>query len=371
MTRFILLTLILICSILRGAAAEIDDYISAIVNDSVVTFHDVRDASRNSLGALEQLYIRQPDLLQQKAASVMNEAREALVAKALIVDEFKNSIGVVPENMLDNQISQQIRREFMDRENFRKSLRQKGMSMEKYRKMVHDDMVVRFMVDRNVRSAIIISPQKIESYYTNHLEEYKVGNEVKLRMIVLRETSAPTMAAVKKLGQEIVTKLNAGESFGEMAAIYSEGSQKKQQGDWGWIDPDKMRRGLADVAFSLKAGERSPLIGLAYGQGEQYAVYRYDKQGQLTKALKYSEKQGQKDQLIEEKDFTNDSAGAAALPEPQEYYLMLVEDKRIARTKSLAEMKEEIEKNLIIEERQRLHKQWIERLEAKAYVRRF
>jgi len=34
-------------------------------------------------------------------------------------------------------------------------------------------------------------------------------------------------------------------------------------------------------------------------------------------------------------------------------------------------MKEEIEKNLIIEERQRLHKQWIERLEAKAYVRRF
>src|SRR5256885_7859235 len=369
--RFILLTLIFICSMLRVAAAEIDDYISAIVNDSVVTFHDVRDASRNSLGALEQLYIRQPDLLQQKAAAVMNEAREALVAKALIVDEFKNSIGVVPENMLDNQISQQIRREFVDRENFRKSLRQKGMSMEKYRKMVHDDMVVRFMVDRNVRSAIIIAPQKIEGYYTNHLNEYKVGNEVKLRMIVLRETSAPTMAAVRKLGQEIVTKLDAGESFGEMAAIYSEGSQRKQQGDWGWIDPEKMRRGLADVAFSLKSGERSPLIGLAYGQGEQYAVYRYDKQGRLIKAMKYSEKQGQKDQLVEEKDFSADPTGAEALPEPQEYYLMLIEDKRTARTKSLTEVKEEIEKNLIVEERQRLHKQWIERLEAKAYVRRF
>src|SRR5713101_5683801 len=186
---------------LRAGAIDIDDYISAIVNDSVITFHDVRDASRNSLGALQQIYIRQPDLLQQKADAVMSEAREALVAKALIVGEFKNSIGAVPENMLDNQISQQIRREFVDRENFRKSLRQKGMSMEKYRKMVHDDMVVRFMIDRNVRSAIIISPQKIESYYTNHLSDYKIGNEVKLRMIVLRETSAPTMSAVKKLGQ--------------------------------------------------------------------------------------------------------------------------------------------------------------------------
>ena len=371
MKRFIFLGMIFAAPMLRAATVEVDDYISAIVNDSVVTFHDVRDASRNSLGALEQIYIRQPELLQQKASAVMNEAREALVAKALIVDEFKNSIGVVPENMLDNQVNQQIRREFMDRENFRKSLRQKGMSMEKYRKMVHDDMIVRFMIDRNVRSAIIISPQKIEGYYTNHLDQYKVGNEVKLRMIVLRETSAPTMAAVKKLGQEIVTKLDAGEAFGEMAAIYSEGSQRKQQGDWGWIDTDKMRRGLADVAFSLQPRERSPLIGLSYGQGEQYAVYRYDKQGRLVKVVKYSEKQGQKDQMIEEKDVSADDSSANGLPEPQEYYLMLVEDKRTARTKSLTEVKEEIERNLVVEERQRLHKQWIERLEAKAYVRRF
>ena len=85
--------------------------------------------------------------------------------------------------------------------------------------------------------------------------------------------------------------------------------------------------------------------------------------------MKYAEKPGEKDQVAEEKDFSNDPAGADAVPEPQEYYLMLVEDKQTSRTKTLTEVKDEIEKNLISEERGRLHKQWIDRLKAKAFVR--
>ena len=89
----------------------------------------------------------------------------------------------------------------------------------------------------------------------------------------------------------------------------------------------------------------------------------------MQKVLNYSEKQGQKDQLLDEKDFSKDPTAAEAMPDPQEFYLMLVEDKHIARIKSLVEVKDEIEKNLAIEERQRLQKQWIERLKAKAFVR--
>lgn len=370
MTRTIFIAIVAASIALRSAAApDVDNWIAAVVNDTIITFQDVKDASRKSLGALESVYGRQPALLHQKANTVMSEALEALVAKALIVDEFKNSVGVVPENMLDNQISRQIRKDFVDRENFRKSLRQEGVSFDKYRKMTHDDMVVSFMVERNVKSAIVISPQKIETYYTNHLSDYQMGNQVKLRMIVLTANTAPTMAAVKRFAQEIMTKLDGGAPFAELAASYSEGSTKRQGGDWGWIDNTKLRKGLSDVAFSLRAGERSGLIGFAAEQGNAYSIYRYDKEGKLTKLARYAEKAGEKDQVAEEKDFTRDPAGADAAPEPQEYYLMLVEDKQTSRTKTLVEVKDEIEKNLISEERGRLHKQWIDRLKAKAFVR--
>jgi len=347
----------------RGAVGDID-YIAAVVNSSVITLQDVRDASRNSLGVLQQIYFRQPDLLKQKENAVMSQALDALVARALIVDEFKNSVGVVPENMLDNQINQKIRREFIDRENFRKWLRTQGMSFEKYRQFVHDEMVVGFMLERNVKSAIIISPQKIESYYTNHLDDYKVGNQVKLRMIVLTKNSAPSESGVKKLAMDVLSKLNAGASFAEMASVYSEGSQKRQGGDWGWVSKE-LRTGLADVAFSLKPGERSGLLGFVSGPGDGYSIFRYDKDGRLLRSVHYSDK----DVRLDEKDFTADPGAAAGLPEPADFYLMLVEDKRTAHVKSLSEVKEEIEKNLGGEERQRLHKQWIDRLKSKAFVR--
>jgi len=365
-TRLILILMALTAFISSvKATAELDNYIAAIVNESIITFQDVRDASRKSIGALEQIYLRRPELLREKQNTVMTEALEALVAKVLIVDEFKTSVGAVPENMLDNQISQQIRKDFVDRQNFRKSLRQEGISYEKYRKMVHDDMVVRFMMDRNVRSAIIISPQKIESYYTNHLQDYKMDNQVKLRMIVLTEKSAPTMAEVKKLGLEVVSRVEAGTSFAEMASVYSEGSEKRQGGDWGWIDKSKLRKGLSDVAFTLEKGQRSGLIARAPGEGEAYSIYQFDKNGNLVMTKKYSDKE----QLIEEKDVSKDPAAAAALPEPQEFYLILVEEKEVSRTRTLAEVKDEIEKNLIVQERARLQKQWIDRLKAKAFVR--
>jgi hypothetical protein len=50
---------------------------------------------------------------------------------------------------------------------------------------------------------------------------------------------------------------------------------------------------------------------------------------------------------------------------------MLVEDRRPAHTKPLAEVREEIERNLIAQENERLQKKWIDRLKAKSFVRYF
>jgi hypothetical protein len=56
---------------------------------------------------------------------------------------------------------------------------------------------------------------------------------------------------------------------------------------------------------------------------------------------------------------------------PQEFYLMKIEDKQIAHTRSLVEVRDEIEKELIIEDRKRLKKQWIQRLREKSLVTYF
>jgi peptidyl-prolyl cis-trans isomerase SurA len=348
-----------------GSAVELNNYIAAVVNDSVITYEDVQEANWNAIQAVERIYYSQPEVLREKRAKIMNEGLEQLLARELILDDFKKAGGAIPENMLDDQIKERIRRQFVDRVRMTQTLQKQGITTEKFRKRLHDEMVVQYMSDRNVRSAIIISPQKIEKYYGEHIEQYKQGNEIKLRTIVLNEKTGPTMGDVKKIAREIEAKLEGGASFKEMASIYSEGTQRRDGGDWGWIHQKILRKGLSDVAFALQPGQRSGIIGFAPIEGTGYSIYRYDKEGKLIKSSKYNDK----DDLLEEKDFSTTPDAALTLPEPQEYHLLLVEDKRSSRTKSITEVKDEIEKELISQERRRLYDQWIKRLKEKALVR--
>src|SRR5260370_1807304 len=108
-----------------------------------------------------------------------------------------------------------------------KTLEAQGMTYEKFREQIRDQIIVEALRQKNVSSEIIISPHKVETYYLAHKDEYKVEDEVKLRMIVL--TNGPSS---KKMGKEILSKLNEGATFVEMANVYSQDS--KPGGDWGW-----------------------------------------------------------------------------------------------------------------------------------------
>jgi peptidyl-prolyl cis-trans isomerase SurA len=103
-----------------------------------------------------------------------------------------------------------------------KSLQQEGITYEKYRQRIRAQFIVRALRQKNVSSEIIVSPHKVESYYAAHRDEYKVEDEVKLRMIVLYRTSVAADQALKEKAREIVSKLDEGAVFSDMATLYSE-----------------------------------------------------------------------------------------------------------------------------------------------------
>jgi parvulin-like peptidyl-prolyl isomerase len=171
---------------------------------------------------------------------------------------------------------------------------------------------------KNVSSELIISPHKVEVYYLAHRDEFKIEDEIKLRMIVLNNPTDPSAAPARKLAEEILAKLKEGAAFAEMATIYSQGSQHKEGGDWGWWETAKLRKELVEAAAALKAGERSEVIET-----------------------------------------------------PDACYIMLVEEKRPTHFKSLGEVRDQIEKSFLLEEQRRLEKQWVERLKKKTFHKYF
>ena len=347
-----------------------DNYVAAIVNETIITGGQVEEFSSPALDALRRAY-PPGDLLRQKSVQVLSEGLDQLIENQLILDDFKTSGAKVPDAMVEDEIKDRIRQLYHDRATLTKELQAKGMNQETLKQQIREDIILHYMRQKNVAAAITISPQKIEQYYTTNLHQFKLGNQIRLRMIVLNCSVGASVAEVRKLAQEIASKVDEGASFAEMAAIYSEGSQRKEGGDWGWREESKIIKGLSDVAAGLKPGEHSGVLGFAPGTDGVYWLYQYNKTGQLVLGRKYSDKVGEKNDVLEEKKFETPVTDSDLPAQPQEFHLLKVEEKRPARTESLTDVRERIEKDLLAQERERLRKKWVQHLRTKAFVRLF
>lgn len=292
--------------------------IVAIVNETVITEKAAREFIEPAIIALE----RQPGLTRpaynEKAMEIYRDGLNQLVERQLTLDDFKASGYSFPEGIIEDFVQDRIRERYGDRVKLIKTLEAQNMTYEQFRTDIREQFIVEQMNLKNVSSAVIISPFKIESYYKEHPDEFKLPDQVRLRMIELRKRDGGDPAAVRQLAREIEAKLAAGAKFAEMASVYSEGSQKREGGDLGWVNRSVLRKEFADATAGLKAGQRTGVIDLA-----------------------------------------------------DACFLLQVEEVKDAQVRPLTEVRDEIEKTLLSQERGRLQKKYVERLKKKAFVRYF
>ena len=295
--------------------AELADGILAVVNDKVITYAEVEDYARDAANALRQQYASQPDVYEQKLKDLTHDALDQLVERQLILHSFDTEGYRLPDSAMEEIIQDRIKEQFGDRVTLMKTLQARGMTYEQFRQQVRDQYISAALRNQNIQRVVIVSPVKILDYYHSHQDDFKVDDQVKLRMIVLNKSSPDDTNAIK-FAHEIETKLKDGASFSEMAGIYSQGSQQHQGGEWDWVERSVLRKELADVAFSLNVGQVSDPINM-----------------------------------------------------PDAVYVMLVEDKRPAHLKPLPDVRAEIEKTLRTQQQARLQKQWIDGLKKKTFIR--
>lgn len=300
--------------------AEIVSGISVVVNDSVITYGEIADRVEPRILQAEKLYGNNRDLFEQEARRVRDQQIDDLVERKLILHEFTSTgyVTNVLESFIDDEIKKKIQKEYYgDRARFISTLHAEGMTFEMYRRQEREDFIVNYMGYQNLDAPrkTLISPLKIEEYYNTHQDVFKVEDQVKLRMIVIAQSdSAPGEA--RRIATDVLAKINSGVPFDEMARNYSSGSHRSEGGDYGWVSRKDLKSELSDVAFSLKPKEHSGIIEL-----------------------------------------------------PEGCYIMQIDDSHPAHIQTLPEVRMEIERLLRNEERARLHRQWIQRLTTKSFIR--
>ncbi len=315
-SRFIPILALALCAGPRlRADTNIVDGVLAVINDTAITRQQVEFFVGSAIDSLRREFAGQPDAFQQKFNAVINDGLEQLVERQLILHDFDAQGYRMPDSYLEEMVQDRIRDQFYgDRVRLMKSLQTEGKTFESFRESVRDQAIETFMRSKNISQEIIISPYKIETYYQAHQDDFKMEDEIKLRMIVLNKASADDTNTVN-LAREIRDKIKEGAAFADMASVYSQDAQRSQGGDRGWVERSVLRPELADAAFALKPGQVSDVIET-----------------------------------------------------PETCYLMLVEQTRPSHVKPLNDVRDEIEKNLRAQEQARLEKQWIAKLKAKTFI---
>jgi peptidyl-prolyl cis-trans isomerase SurA len=308
------LILVLGCAPLR---AEMVDGVVAVINDTVITRQQVQDFAAPAIESLGNTYADNQAAYDQQLNSALTNSLELLIERDLILHDFDVEGYHLPDSVVDELVDDRIRERFGDRVTLIHDLEKEGETYEQFREDVRDQYIESALRSKNVSQEVIISPFQVENYYVAHRNDYKVDDEIKLRMIVLKKTD-PDDTNTLALGREIISEIKNGATFAQMAAVYSQGSQQNDAGDWGWIERSSLRPELAQAAVPLQSGQISDVIDT-----------------------------------------------------PDTCYIMLAEDKRPAHIKSLNEVRDDIEKTLRSQEEARLERQWIDSLKKKTFIRIF
>jgi peptidyl-prolyl cis-trans isomerase D len=122
------------------------------------------------------------------------------------------------------------------------------------------------LLDREqARQRVVVPPTDIQRYYNDNIQQYQTPEQVKASHILLK-TEGKDKAAVKKQAEEILQQVKSGGDFAALAKKYSEDEGSKVNGgDLDYFGRGRMVPEFENVAFTLAPGQVSDIVESQFG----------------------------------------------------------------------------------------------------------
>ena len=152
-----LLALVLFISYVYGEAVT---KIVAKVNAQIITSQDSDEYCE--FFAYQTSGTKSNDFCQNK--KFRREALERLIEDKLILLEAKNEGIVIPSSLIEEKLNRTIS-SYPSREEFERSLAEKGLNIALVKEKIKDQYLMRRIVEKHVKAFVNISPQEVNNYY--------------------------------------------------------------------------------------------------------------------------------------------------------------------------------------------------------------
>ena len=260
-----LLSITLVLTAQDGPDDVILDEIVARINQDVVTKTDLDEDLRTLQIDLRGQYQDEVQFQEAFERAKRGSLQGMIETRLMLQKAEELGVGVEIEQDADRYIQN-----LMDQNGIPnlqvldQALQQRGSNLQQFRKSIRERMIIEAIKQQMVYSRITLLTPEIEAYYQAHQQDFTETPQVTLSEIaILDEDKSQGEARAK--AQEVLDRLQGGDSFEELAGEYSEGATASRGGDIGTFKQGVLAASLESVVFDLEVGQTTGLIENEWG----------------------------------------------------------------------------------------------------------
>ncbi len=256
-------SLLLLVTSNTSQAAEPVDRIAAIVNNDVIMLSELEQKIRTITSQIQQSDqpLPPPSVLEKQLL-------ERIILTRLQLQRAEQSGIRVDDETLNRSVSNMASQNGVSLKEFRNILEGEDYSFEKFREDIRNEIAISRLRQREVVNRITVSDREIDNSLAN--AETQGLTEVKYHighiLIAVPENSSDEEILQRRLiAEAVISDLNEGQDFTEIAIRLSDGQQAAEGGDLGWRTMSQVPSLFSAHIINMQAGTVSEIIDNASG----------------------------------------------------------------------------------------------------------
>ena len=234
--------------LVRPAEAQDSQRIAAVVNDEVISLHDL--SSRIELLIATSNMPGLPNEREQIAGHVLR----LLIEEKLKLQEARRlNVSVTPEEM-DAALEQVAGQLGVPAMQISDLLRSRGVSPQTLIEQIQAELSWIKAVQQRAAGSVVITDEEVEARL-DRLEQDAGRPEYRIAEIFLPVDSPSQEARVSALAGQLIAQLREGARFRSLARNFSQGPAAAVGGDLGWIRLEQLDPELRPVVERLTPGQ--------------------------------------------------------------------------------------------------------------------
>lgn len=242
------------------------------------------DGDPITLYELKQFAATDPRLAQARGAS-QAEVLEVLITDRLVGKEVDAQGITVSDAEIDRYIADIRRQNQINDEQLARALAQQGLTLERYRQQIGDEIKRAQLINREIRGKVSVSPEEVDRHYKaegkaegapeeaagkpeDKNESVDTDQQVTVSQIMLqipKQATPEQIAAIKAKADALHEALKDGADFAELAKRESQDGAAASGGALGTLKVSDLRPELAEALADLDPGEHSRPIQSSTG----------------------------------------------------------------------------------------------------------